>query len=263
MRKSPLLSSGALLGAALIVLAACAAPRPGTAGAPASPQEVLRGVLGANPGLSSVRAVAEAKISYAGRSVSLPGILQLDGLDGFRLELLDPLDRPVAIFYAEGGRIVQFRPGSQLGASLGVFPASCGGIDPADWVPAVIAAGSAPPAGENLLDRATWGSDRALERYRDGELRQSIRYRARQARLVPGTVSWYCGEEAVLLLRFREWVGGADWRLPTRFEVEYPNAGLLVRIELREIEANPPPTGAGLRPLPGSSTRWTTWDLPR
>jgi len=234
-----------------------------TAGAPSSPEEILRGVLGANAGLSSVRALAEAKISYAGRRISLPGILQLDGLDGFRLDLLDPLDRPVSILYAEAGRIVQLRPWWQLGASLGVFPAACRGIDPADWVPAVLASGRATTAGERLLDRAVWGSDRTLERHRDGELRQSVRYRAEGARLVPRTVSWYCGDEAVLVLRLREWVSSDAWRLPTRFEIEYPEAGLLVHIELREIEGNPPRTAAGMLPRPGSSTRWTTWDLPR
>lgn len=253
----------ALLGAVSLWLGACAALRPGGAVPPSPPEEVFRGVLGSNPGLSSLRAVVEARISSAGREISLPGVLQLDGLGGFRLELLDPLDRPVAVLYAEEGRVVQYRPALQLGASLGVFPAECRGVAPDAWVAAVLASRLAPAAGEKFLDRAVWGSDRSLEIHRGGEMRQSIRYRFLEGRPVPRTVSWYCGEDAVLQLRLREWVGGADWRLPTRFEVEYPKAGLLVRLELREIEANPSPSGGPLRPEPGASTRWTTWDLPR
>jgi len=220
-------------------------------------------VLGRNAGLSSARAVVETKISYAGRKVSLPGVLQLDRLDGFHLELLDPLDRPFAILYAEEDRIVQYRPGLQVAASLGVFPAECRGLAPDDWVAAVLASSEAPSAGERFVDRASWGKDRTLERYREGVLRQSIRYSRVDAQPVPHTISWYCGDETVLQLRFREWIRGDAWRLPTRLEVDYPKAGLLVRIELRDIEGNPPPSAGPLRPRPGASTHWTTWDLPR
>lgn len=271
MRKSQFRSAppagsrrAALLGALLFIgLGGCAALRPGGAPAPAPPEQIARGLLGGNPGLSGLRAVVEARISSAGRQVSLPGVLQLDGLGGFRLDLLDPLDRPIAILYAEEGRIVQYRPGLQLGASLGVFPAECRGIAPDAWVSAVLASRPFAPAGESYLDRPVWGSDRSLEIHRGGELRQSVRYRFVDGRPVPRTVDWHCGDEVVLQLRLREWIAGATWRIPARFELEYPKAGLLVRIELQEIEGNPLPGSEPLRPRPGSSTRWTTWDLPR
>ena len=129
----------ALVGAACLALAGCAAPRAKSAGPAPTPGEVYQALLGQNPGLKSVRAVAEARISFSGREVSFPGVLQLDVLGGFRLDLLDPLDRPVAVFFSDGGRIVQYRPAQRLAASLGVFPEECRGIDPADWVPLVTA----------------------------------------------------------------------------------------------------------------------------
>jgi hypothetical protein len=252
-----------LIGAAWIALAGCAAPGLRTAAPLPSPEAVFQAVLGRNAGLSAVRAVVEAELSYAGREISLPGVLQLDGLDGFRLDLLDPLDRPIAIFYAEQGRIVQYRPGLQLGASLGVFSEACRGIGPADWVQAVIAGNGSPHAGEKLLDRPSWGRDRNLEIHRGGELRRSIRYRFAAGQAIPLAVSWYCGDDVIMKLRFREWLAGAPWRLPTRLEIEYPQSGLHVRLELREIEGNPSRSAGPLLPRPDSSTRWTTWDLPR
>jgi len=110
-------------------------------------------------------------------------------LRGFRLDLLDPLDRPLAIVFADAGRIVQYRPGQRLAASLAVFPADCGGIDPADWVQPVIASSIAPVAGERLADRALWGGDRVLERRRGPELRQSVRYHDAGARARPSLVT--------------------------------------------------------------------------
>jgi hypothetical protein len=253
----------ALIAAAAIGLAGCATHRPPSAGPAPSPEAVFRALLGRNPGLSSVRAVAEARISFAAREVTLPGVLALDALGGFRLELLDPLDRPLAIIFAEEGRIVQYRPSQRLASSLAVFPADCRGVDPAAWVSAIIASSSAPVAGERLADRALWGADRSLERSRGGELRQSIRYREDGGNLRASSISWYCGEEPVLKLRLREWIAAAAGEFPSRFEIEYPKAGLAVRIELREIEGNPPPTGQPFRPRLGPEIGWSSWNLPR
>jgi hypothetical protein len=253
----------AVLAAAAIGLAGCAVRRAGTAGPAAAPEEIYRSLLGRNQGLSSVRAVVEARISFAAREVSFPGILSLDSFGGFRLDLLDPLDRPLAIVFADAGRIVQYRPGQRLAASLAVFPADCGGVDPAEWVQAVIASSIAPVAGERLADRALWGGDRVLERRRGPELRQSVRYGEAGARPRPSQVTWYCGEEPALQLRLRNWVEGASWELPSRVEIEYPNAGLAVRIDLTEIEGNPPPTRQPFRPPLGPDIGWSSWNLPR
>lgn len=261
-RRSRIARAAAALLPLAVLAGGCAAPlRQGET--PPNPLEVYRAVLGRNQGLQSVRAVAEVGVAFGGRTVSLPGVLILDAYGGFRLDLLDPLDRPLALLFVDEGRIVQYRPGQRQAASLGVFPAQCRGVDPADWVGAVIASSLAPVAGERLGVRAHWGGERSLERLRDGELRQSVRYRVEGGEALPRLASWYCGDEPVLQVRLRDWLAGPGWRLPSRFEVDYPKAGLSVTVELREIEGNPPPTGQPLRPAIGDDVRWTTWNLPR
>jgi hypothetical protein len=253
----------ALLGLCAAALASCAGPA-ATGSAPATaPLEAYRAVLGHNAGLSTMRAVVEARIAYAGREVSLPGVLLLDGLEGFRLELLDPLDRPVTVFFAEERRITQYRPAQQLGSSLGVFRDECVAVDPGDWVAAVLGASRAPVAGETVLERGVWGGDRVLERYRAKTLYESVRYRVRDGKAEAAVISWFCGEDAVMRLRLRGWVGVEPWRFPTTLELEYPLARLTVRLDLREIEGNPPPVDPRLRQRPGPETRWTRWNLPQ
>jgi hypothetical protein len=253
----------AIAAAAAIGLAGCATPRPASVGPAATPGEIHRALLGSNPGLGSMRAVAESRISFAGRQVSLPGVLSIDAFAGFRLDLLDPLDRVLAMVFVENGRIVQYRPGLKLAASLAVLPADCRGVDPADWTRAVLASTIAPAAGDRLADQGLWGGERVLERIRDGELRQSVRYREVDGRPRPSIVSWYCNDEPVLQLRLRDWVESAPWHLPTRVEIDYPKAGLAVRIDLSEIEGNPPATRQPLRPPLGPDIGWTSWNLPQ
>lgn len=262
-RRSRTAAAGAVLFAAgLLAGAGCAALPAGTAVPARTPLESYRELLGRNPGLNSLRAEVEARFSYAGREISLPGVLLLDGLEGFRIDLLDPLDRPLALLFTRDGTIVQYRPGQRLAAALGVLPEGCRGLAPDDWVPAVLAARPGPVSGERLAEHRIWGG-RSLEIHRDGKLRSSVHFSTQAGRLVPGLVTWYCGEDAALQLRVRDWLQGTDWRLPSRIDVKYPQAGLTVRLELRGIEANPPPTGSPLRPEPGAGTRWSSWNLPR
>jgi len=270
MPRSPRTSSspvaraaGAIAVAAVLGLAGCASHRPLSGGPAPTPGEVYRSLLGHNAGLTSVRAVAEAHLSFAGREVSLPGVLLLDAYGGFRLDLLDPLDRPLAILFGEEGRIVHYRPGPGLAASLAVFPQECRGVDPAAWVSAILASDIVPVAGVSLADRGLWVGGRILELRRGGELKQSIRYEDEVAQQLPRLISWYCGEDPVLQVRLREWVVGSSWRLPSRFEVLFPKAGLTIRIELSEVEGNPPPSNQPLQPRLGSEIRWTTWRLPQ
>lgn len=253
---------GALLAIVALGCAGCATQRPQTAGPAPSAVEVRRALLGRNPGLNSLRAVVEARISFGGRQVSLPGVLQLDVMGGFRLDVLDPLDRPLAIFFVEDGRIVQLRPGLRLASSLGVFPEGCRSVDPADWVPAITASSLAPVVGERLVEQSLWGVGRSLGIRRGGQLHQSIRYRDEGGQLRPSNSVWYCGDDPVLQLRVREWVQSAAWLLPSIVDVEYPKAGLAVRLELREIEGNPAPTSQPFRPRLDSDIRWTSWNLP-
>jgi hypothetical protein len=256
-------AAGAFLAAAVLGLGGCAAQRTGPAGPAPTPGEVFRSLLGHNEGLATVRAVAEARISFAGREVSLPGVLLLDVFEGFRLDLLDPLDRLLAILFVEDGRIVHYRPAQGLAASLGVFPEGCRGVDPADWVSAILATSLVPVAGESLAESRLWGGGRILERRRGSELHQSVRYGIEGGQALPQLISWYCGDDPVLQLRVREWVQGPTWRLPSRFEIQYPKAGLAIRVELSEIEGNPPLAGEPLLPRLGSEIRWTTWNLPQ
>lgn len=227
------------------------------------PAQVYRSLLGHNPGLHRARAVVEARVSFVGKEVSLPGVLLLDVLEGFRLDLLDPLDRPLAIIHSEAGRIVQYRPGQRTVASLGVFPEDCRGIDPAEWVQAITASSYAPAAEEHLEDRGIWRNERVLERLRSGQLRQSLLYRIEGSRLVPRVVSWYCEEEVVMRLRLSDWIAGADWQLPTRIGIDYLKSNLSVTLELRELESNPPSTDQPFRPRLDPDVRSTSWNLPR
>jgi hypothetical protein len=270
MPRSPRRSSSplaratrAIVAIAVLGLHGCASHRPASSGPAPSPVEVYRSLLGHNIGLTSVRAVAEARISFAGREVSLPGVLLLDSFGGFRLDLLDPLDRPLSILFADGGRIVHYRPGPRLAASLGVFPDGCRGVGPADWAPAILASSIDPVAGESLADRGLWGSGRVLELHRGGKLYRSIRYSGELGQATPGLISWYCEEDPVLQVRLREWVKGPTWRLPSLFDIEYLKAGLAIRIELSEIEVNPPPSNQPFLPRLGTEIRWTAWNIPQ
>ena len=256
-------SVGAIVTAAVLGLAGCASHRPESAGPAPTPGEVYRSLLGRNPGLQSLRAVTEVRMSFAGQEVSLPGVLLLDTFGGFRLDLLDPLDRLLAVIFSDGGRIVHYRPGPGLAASLGVFPRECRGVDPADWVPSILASSIAPVAGDSLSDSGRWGGGRVLTRYRGSELVQSVRYRNQTGRELPQQIAWYCGDDPVLLVRMLEWVQGPTWGLPSRFEIEFPKAGLAITLELSEIEVNPPKSGQPLRPQLGSEIRWTGWNLPK
>lgn len=256
-------AAGAIVATVALGLHGCASHRPGPEGQAPTPGAVYRSLLGHNIGLSSMRAVAEARISFAGQEVSLPGVLLLDSFGGFRLDLLDPLDRPLAILFAEGGRIVHYRPGPRLAASLGVFPEGCRGVGPADWVAAILASSADPVAGERLVDSGSWGSGRILARHRGSGLYQSVQYRNEDGQTLPRRISWYCEDDPVLQVWLREWVSGPGWRLPSRFEIQFPKTGLGIRMELSEIEANPPPSNQPLLPRLGSEIRWTTWNLPQ
>jgi hypothetical protein len=251
-----------VLLAALIAVSAggCLGQKP-AAGPERSPAEAYGLLLGANPGLSSLRVVVEARLTYAGRRISLPGVLLLDSLGGFRLDLLDPLDKPVAMIFSEGGRIVQYRPGTGVAASLGVLPGDCRGVAPEDWVPAVLASSSGPGPGEALAVRPLWG-DRLLERSRDGAVRQSVRYREEEGGPQPRLFTWYCAGDAVLQMKVRGWAQGGGRRVPSAVEISYVKAGLDVAVELREVESNPALSATSLRPRLAEGTRWTVWRLP-
>jgi hypothetical protein len=260
MRRSP--RRRYLLVAAALALGPGGCATLGTSGPAApGPGEIHRSLLGRNQGLASLRATVEARFTFAGTEVSLPGVLQMRQLGGFRLDLLDPLDRTLAMFFGEAGGLVQYRPGQRFAASLGTFPGECRNLDPADWVRAVLAGAVGPAAGETLVPHTFPGA--ALEVRRGGERRQSLRYEQAGGELFPTLVSWYCGDDPVMQLRFRGWRKDPRWRIPARIDLAYPQAGLEIRIDLKEVEANPPPTAQTFFPQIPSDTRWAAWNLPK
>lgn len=259
----PVRAAGPLL---LLLLGGCATlpgPPSGDAPrAPVAPLELRRALLGRNAGLGAARAEVEARISFAGREASFPGVLALRQLGGFRLDLLDPLDRPLAVVYAERGRLVQYRPAEQYAASLGPFPEGCRDVDPGEWAAAVLGDSPGPPPGEQARVRSFWGT-RTLELSRGGELRQSVRIAKAGSDPRPSLISWYCGEDPVMQVRIRSWPPGPDGLLPQRFDISYPRAGLAVSVEVRAVEPGLGPAGDALAPRVGPGTRWTVWNLPR
>lgn len=248
--------------AAVLLVAGCAGPRAAGPPAVSDPVELQRALLGRNEGLRALRAVVQARITFAGNRVSLPGVLLLERTGGFRLDLLDPLDRPVLILFPEGRDLVQYRPSAQAAASLGLFTRECGGMNAAAWVSTVLAGSPAPVDGEEVRPRTFLGS-RYLERRWKGELRQSVKYRAEGGELRPVLVSWYCGGEPVLQLKVKRWQEAGAWRLPERMEICYPQAGLTIRIDLAETEPNFTSAGGSMTPRLGPETRWSVWDLAR
>ncbi len=250
--------------AALLALAAsCATVSPGGPGAGGERPgavEVREALLARNAGIGELRALVEARISFAGREASFPGVLLLRRPGGFRLDLLDPLDRPLAIVFAEGDRLVQYRPAEGLAASLGPFPGGCSGLGAGEWAGTVLADGAPFHPGERPRISSFFGW-RSLEISRAGQLRQSLRYEDREGGPRPIRASWYCEEEPVMELRLGAPLEGARWRLPRSFSVAWPRAGLSVKVDLREVETGAAPGRVPLAPRVDPGTRWTVWNV--
>lgn len=252
------LREAALAAAAALALAGCAT----TGGRTIAADEAHRALLGPNPGLRAVRAFAEVGIRYLGRVVSLPAALVVDQGKGFRIDLLDPFDRPLAIVFADRGRIVQYRPAANEASALSLFPEACGGLDPALWTAALLASSAGPDDRVRERVRRTWSGDYLLERSLGPELVHAVRFDDVDGRPQATRNAWYCSDGLVMTLRVERWLEDSPWRLPAVFEVDYAHAGLRVRFELLAVDVNPMATPAtGPRPAPG--TRWSPWELPR
>jgi hypothetical protein len=202
----------------------------------------------------TLRGEAEVTLSLAGRSVSMPGALLLGGSGNFRIDLLDPLDRPAAIIFTGDGRIVQYRPAAREAAALAALPAACGALAPDVWVP--YALGSVP-SGEQGFEAVSWFGKTSLVRYERGRMTARIEYAGRDGAGVPTRISWFCGDEIAMRLR---WDGGEAGG-SRGFTVEYPLARLKVKIRLGESETGIPLPEALFRPPLPAGTRWTGWDL--
>ena len=207
-----------------------------------------------------LRGEAEVTLSLAGRKVSLPAVFLFRAPDAFRFDLLDPFDRPAAVVYSDGLRLVQYRPAASAAALLRPLPARCGAPAAGEWVAAVL--GKPPRASKGGSYRAfsLWGDPRLL-RYEGGLLTQRIDYREEDGVPLPREVTWYCREEAVLRLAFRSFHDLAGRRLPREFVVTRPRARLQREFLLGEAEFVDAVDDGLLHPDPGPGVRWREWTL--
>ena len=247
---------GGLAFGALCLLTGCAALGTGRQGLEPPTLEEL---FPAPPG-PSVAAEGNVTLSMAGRRASLAGAVLLSAPSSFRVDLLDPLDRPAAIVFGEGERVVQFVPSALAAARLSPFPGQCTGIPAGAWVP--YAAGAGPPAGQRGDFRALrWLGGLSFQRWESGEIREQIDCGVDAGSWFAERVTWFCGGDPVLRLELeppdrRE---GGEGRL--LFSVRFPAPGLTMGFDLRAVnrEAAPPPDL--LRPPLPQGTRWTSFDL--
>jgi len=213
---------------------------------------LLTGLFPGDSG-GTLRGEAEVTLSLAGRSVSMPGALLLGGSGTFRIDLLDPLDRPAAIIFTEGRRIIRYRPAAREAAALAVFPAACSEVTPDGWVP--YALGSVP-SGTQGFESVSWFGKKSLVRYERGRPAARIEYAGKGDAGTPVRISWFCGDEMAMSLRWED--GEAGFR---GFTVEYPRARLEVKVRLGESETGIPLREDLFRPRLPAGTRWTGWDL--
>lgn len=221
-------------------------------------QGILEELFPPGAGVGNLRGEAEVGLSYKGRSVTLPAALLISREGKFRIDLLDPLDRPVAIIFSQGERIVQYRPRTRTAALLNLLPQACRTVLAGDWVSFVL--GSGPVGGEREgFESVRWFGGDSLVKYEWGTLSVKIEYREKGEETFPSRVSWYCGDEVAVRLQYGEGkVGGED---PVRFRVEYPRAGLRIDVRLGRHETGMPlPEKVFHPPLP-AGTRWQGWDL--
>lgn len=206
----------------------------------------------------SVSALGEAALSAGGREVSLPAAVLLQAPASFRLDLLDPLDRPVAVLYADGAAVVQYRPRRSAASRLDPFPDGCRGLSPGDWVSYALGAG--PPPEERARFRAlSFLGRRSFQRLEGGELREEILAGRRDGGgFFPARVIWYCGGDPAMLLE-PGYAGPAEG--PRTVEIRYPRAGVRVVLALEDVRIEERFAGELLRPLLPEGTRWTTFDL--
>jgi len=247
--------AAAFLTAAVFLCAGCASLGAGRPDA----ETVLGALFPPGEGAGTLRGEAEVTISMAGRSVSMPGAILLGNSGAFRIDLLDPLDRPVVIIFSEGERIVQYRPAAAEAAALDPLPGACRSVLPGGWVPFVL--GSAPSgADEAPFEAVSWFGGDSLVKYEWGTISVKIDYLHDDDGSVPSRVGWYCADEVAMRLEYGAGSAGRG-SVPGRFTVEYPRARLKVEVRLGEHETGSPLPEALFHPRLPARTRWIGWDL--
>lgn len=238
------------LSAILIAVLFCGCASTGAGGPGAN--QLLTALFPGDSG-GTLRAEAEVTLSMAGRSVSMPGAVLLGGSGTFRVDLLDPLDRPAAIIFTEGRRIIQYRPAAREAAALAALPAACHVVAPDGWVPFAL---GFVPSGKGAFEAVNWFGRESLVRYERGSMAARVEY----VGSVPTRVSWFCGDEIVMRLRYDDGEGGEAGVL-RGFTVEYPLARLKMKVRPGRGETGIPLPDALFRPRLPAGTRWVGWDL--
>jgi len=242
-----------LTAGALLLLAGCA-----TTGGTGRPS--LDDIFPPRTVPEAAAAEGEVSLSLGGRRVSLPGAVVMAPPASFRVDLLDPLDRPAAVLFVDGQRIVQYIPAAASAAEVKPLPAECGDISTGDWVPYAVAAGPGP-GRRPLFKPLLWLGKVSFRRFAAGELREEIICGVEAGSWAVEKVTWYCGGAPVLRLKAASPDRGAGKGGPRSFTVQFPAAGLEMEFNLREIEEGAVPGEGLLRPVLPPGTRWTSFDL--
>lgn len=238
----------------------CAALRGGDFRSPEGPDEVLAALSRPRETGYTLRGEAEVTLSLKGRRVSLPGAVLLRPPDRVRIDLLDPLDRPAAVIFAEDARLVYYQPGSATAAALFPLPRGCREVTPGRWVEVLAGAVGGDEAGGEWQVHSLLGR-RRLVRYDAATLRQEIEWIDEGGELLPRSSVWYCDGEPVLRLRIRSFRREGAESLPVEFTAAFPASGLEMTFRFTALETVGDIAEGLLTPALPRRVRWTSWDL--
>lgn len=238
----------------LLFFAGCAGLSPSGPGS----TDILERLFPAGQGGGGHSAEANIRISYGGRGVTLPAAAAFRAPGDFRIDVLDPLDRPVAMIFLHDGRIIQYRPASSVAAAVTLMPKGCSGIAAGAW--AGYAVGEGPSAAERPLYRPSWPGLRELLRYEGGFPAERIVYSDGGEKPGLKKVEWFCRGDLVMKLVPAPSGGMAEGE-PSRFAVSFPYAGLSIELEIGDLVPFPGADEAFFHPLLPATTRWAEWRL--
>jgi hypothetical protein len=202
-----------------------------------------------------VSAVADVRFSYGGRDVSLPAAAAFGPPGQFRIDLLDPLDRPVSMIFHDRGRIIQYRPAARTAAAVSLLPDECGSVDAGAW--AAYVSGQGPPPERRSEFRPGWAGRRELLRYEMAAPAERITYDDNgEASL--RKVEWYCDGDRVMFLELHAAAHPAG---AGRFSVTFPHAGLGMALDIKDMLPLENTPSDFFSPSLPPETRWVRWRL--
>jgi hypothetical protein len=242
------------------IIQGCAGLSGGGFKSPESPEEILRSLSRPRERGYTLRGEAEVTLSLDGRRVSLPGAVLLRPPDRVRIDLLDPLDRPVAVIFSEDARLVYYQPGSATAAALFPLPRGCREVTPGRWVEVLAGAVGGGETGGGWQVHSLPGRKR-LARYDAATLQQEIEWLDEGGELLPRSSVWYCDGEPVLRLRVTSFRREGPESLPVDFTVAFPGSGLVMAFRFTALETVGDLAEGLLTPALPRRVRWTSWDL--